>query len=198
MKAPLAGIRVLDLSRYISRHSLRVAGNGHQPTHRLHRRVKAGLVPVGAIRSEAGDAHHNKPRVMLFELLIAQAHPLYCPSLKVFNENIGFARQVKKRLLTCFAAKVQRDSPLAAVHGKGIQALAAVKRRQFMQSSSLAKTFFISMPSLFAGMLNTEYFKFFITKTDTTKHKSVTTKRVNRVDTHTAHNFFNFVIPSVY
>ena len=46
-------------------------------------------------------------------------------------------------------------------------------------------------------MLDAEYFKLFFAQTETAQHKSVAAKGIDRVDTHTAHNLFNLVIPSV-
>ena len=47
-------------------------------------------------------------------------------------------------------------------------------------------------------MRDTEDLKFFIRKSHTAKHQTVTTKGLNGVDAHTAHKFFYFVPPSVH
>ena len=47
-------------------------------------------------------------------------------------------------------------------------------------------------------MRDTEDLKFFICKSDSTKHQAVAAKSLDGVDTHSAHQLLDFVPPSVH
>ena len=76
-------------------------------------------------------------------------------------------------------------------------AINLTKTAVYAKFFSCENFFHICISPLFTCVFNAEYFKFFIAQTYTTKHKSVTAKRVDRVNTHTTHYFFNFVVPSI-
>ena len=50
----------------------------------------------------------------------------------------------------------------------------------------------------FSSVGYTEYLQLLVGKSDTSEHQSVATERFDRVDSHTAHQLLDFVLPSAH
>ena len=125
------GVAVDQRGRGAERLADRLAGQRHQPAHRLAERIECGAVAIGPVLAEAGDRDQDDVGLQLAQLLIAEAHRLHRAGAEILQHDVGGLHQRGEDLLAASRAHVQAEALLAAVVDGEIDALAAHHRLGF-------------------------------------------------------------------
>ncbi|MNQ98931.1 hypothetical protein D3C85_1146490 [compost metagenome] len=104
-----------DLHRPSARAVIRLPGNAHQPAHGLDHEVIGGLLRARAGLTEARDGAVHETRILLAQLLIAQAQPLQRANLEVLQYDIGFTRHLADERLPARRFQIDRDRPFSPI-----------------------------------------------------------------------------------
>jgi hypothetical protein len=107
------------------RRTVRLAHHGHEPAHRLHQHVDAGLVPPRAIGPEHGERAIHQLRIDRGQPRPVQAQPLGDAAAIGFDHDVGPLSQAHERGPSLGARQVEGDAALVAVDGDEDRALAA-------------------------------------------------------------------------
>ena len=92
-----------------------MAGEAHDPAHRLRDHVVGGALRVGSRLAEARDRRHHQPRMLALELLPAVAEPLHHARTEVLDEHVGALEQPLEHAAVGRGVEIEREALLAAV-----------------------------------------------------------------------------------
>jgi len=74
----------------------RLAGDAHDPAHRLTEDVVSGQIFVRAVRAEPADRREDEPRVPLAQhVLVGEAPLLERPGLEVLHHDVGIVDEAE-------------------------------------------------------------------------------------------------------
>ena len=124
------GIAVDDRGGGAERLPDRLAGQGHQPAHRLAQRIEGRAVAIGAVLAEARDRAEDDVRLQLAQPFVAEAHLVHDPGAEILQDDVGGLDQRGEDLLAALVAQIEAEAFLAAVVDREIDALAAHQRRR--------------------------------------------------------------------
>ena len=103
------------LLRAAARKVVALAGDRHQPAHRLDEEVVAGAVGIGPGLAEAGDRAVDQPRVDRAQALVVEPVAREPAPLVVLQQDVGGRHQPPDELLPPCRGEVESDRFLAAV-----------------------------------------------------------------------------------
>ena len=109
--------------------AVRVAGDRHDPAVRLHERLVAGVLRLGAASAEGGDRGVDEPRVDRRDVGVAEPEPLHVPGLEVLHQHVGGHREVAHDRGARRVLEVDGDALLVGVEGEERRAHAVLVGR---------------------------------------------------------------------
>ena len=108
------GQGVAQRNPHPDRGTVRVAADVAQPAHGFAHRREAGTRRVGTVLAEAGDPHHDQPRVVGRQALVVQAPALHGAGAEVFDQHVGLGCQAPQQVLALGLAQIEGQRLLVA------------------------------------------------------------------------------------
>src|SRR4029077_4172412 len=110
--------------------ALRLAVEAHEPCHRLHHRIVAGIPAQWAVGAKTGDTAMNEPReAPLQHGLISHVPALERAYLEILHEDVRALQKAEHGLAPCGPRKIECHSTLVPIDADEIGGRVALKRR---------------------------------------------------------------------
>ncbi len=98
-----------------------LAGDAHDPAHRLRDQIEAAAMAVGSGPAKAGERAVDQARIALAQLLVVEAELRERARPVVLDHDVGILEQARQHPLAARGLEVEHDAPLVAVdhHERG-------------------------------------------------------------------------------
>ena len=123
-----AGGEVGDRDAHLDRRATWLAGDAHEPAHRLDDDVERGAIGVRAVQSPAGHRRVDEAWVPVEQLARIEAEVAHRAGPQVLDDDVRARGQPPEHVLPCLGLEIERDAALRPIEPHEVAALAVHHR----------------------------------------------------------------------